>query len=412
MMGILIVLLFVIGIVPFNYRPDFIYVLAGRSVPIHQLLYFGFGLLFLIFSLIEVLLKKRLPLFIGLNLIFFSMLIISASLSSFDKREAIQSSLGTLLRGMAPGFLVYWIVFHDKKENLLIASVVLFGLVVSAIPIYEVLTGDYFIFSRLVNIFPPWNKIAAGAIGQPLPLAVLIGVMFPFALDGAVQKKTVFYFLSVFMMVTAVLLTYRRTGYFLVVFSSLSYLALMKPGRKMILAMLGSALLCGLFVAQVSPVRKIFVERFSTFGNWQDLKRTHRVQSYVISWNMARERPLFGIGTRQYGNKIPAKVEPVVGTEWSIGTPDSQYLRFLAENGIPGLLFFLGYAGWMLVTLYKGKAGPHGTALFLSVLVLMMGLVFIDGLYWPPIQYLAGIIMGLGLGVMDRRKLQSDFLRG
>src|SRR5439155_21062663 len=110
--------------------------------------------------------------------------------------------------------------------------------------------------------------------------------------------------------------------------------------------------------------------RFNYSNTLKEIQHSHRTQAYSVAWKMVQEQPLPGIGTRQYHNRY----REFANYKGAVDTPDSQYLRFLSENGFLGLIVFLGYMGYLIFQLFKDRNSFYGTGIFLSILSLSLGM--------------------------------------
>jgi hypothetical protein len=93
-----------------------------------------------------------------------------------------------------------------------------------------------------------------------------------------------------------------------------------------------------------------------------------RANLYENTLELIQERPWFGVGSggfeRAYGAHVQAKY-----TDWrtlSSGDPHNQYLFFLAEQGVLGLLAFLAF-----IVLTLADRGDGGRARIIAVGMLL-----------------------------------------
>ena len=98
------------------------------------------------------------------------------------------------------------------------------------------------------------------------------------------------------------------------------------------------------------------VERWQTIENYEeDTSAMQRIQSWGVSWNMAMERPLTGMGFRFGGMGYPWWVSYAnfEGPWQHILSPHSIYFGVLAQHGFGGLAVFLLLMGFTFSTLNR-----------------------------------------------------------
>ena len=123
--------------------------------------------------------------------------------------------------------------------------------------------------------------------------------------------------------------------------------------------------LAGLFASALalSPMARdriaLAVHELKAVGSAQELSSMGiRVVLYENTLELVRERPTFGVGSGGFGAAYAAHVQGKYG-DWrarASGDPHNQYLFFLAEQGVFGLLGFLAFIG--LAFADRGDDGP------------------------------------------------------
>lgn len=123
--------------------------------------------------------------------------------------------------------------------------------------------------------------------------------------------------------------------------------------------------LAGLFAGAlaVSPTAReriaLAVQEVKAVGSAQELSSMGiRVVLYENTLEIVRERPAFGVGSGGFGAAYAAHVQRKYG-DWrarASGDPHNQYLFFLAEQGVFGLLGFLAFVA--LAFADRGDGGP------------------------------------------------------
>jgi O-antigen ligase len=126
---------------------------------------------------------------------------------------------------------------------------------------------------------------------------------------------------------------------------------------------------------------------------------SHRAWVYRITGRILTEHPVLGIGTRQYEKdftKYATYFDPA-------NTPDSQYLRMAAENGLVGLAALIGFAVVLLSRLWRARDG-NGLAYFAACAVFLVTLAVLDGFYWPAPAMVFFTLAGVGAGRLERKE--------
>jgi probable O-glycosylation ligase (exosortase A-associated) len=145
------------------------------------------------------------------------------------------------------------------------------------------------------------------------------------------------------VIVHAVLMTYSR-GAMLSLLLVIPLLILRSRQKKFLIIGL---LVFGFFILPVLAGKEI-EERFLSIQQHEiDESANSRRMSWLAAWRIALDNPLFGVGIRnanlfsyQYGADVFGR------------TIHSQYLQILADNGFPGLAFYLLAAGTSLISLW------------------------------------------------------------
>jgi O-antigen ligase len=83
-------------------------------------------------------------------------------------------------------------------------------------------------------------------------------------------------------------------------------------------------------------------------------------------------------------------------------SPDSQYLRFLAEGGLLGLGVFLLFIGYVLKRIWTNMNTPNLLPYISSITAFAMAMFVNDSLYWPALQMTSLVIIGSAMALADR----------
>jgi len=395
-----------IGLIPFNFRPNWVVQVKSFSIPYHHILFSLSGIFLLMFSIATFLRKKTLPLFAILAGSLVFMMTLSSLFSQIDKFESFQTTLGFLFRGIAPGLAAYVLCRFESKDDGFFKTFVILGFLVAFASLFEPLSGKFFIFERKIidpNIaahYPPSRGFAVGALGQPLPLSALLVLLLPFSLAGWIRnRKNKFYMISSFVILSAIFMTFRRSGYFLGLWTGFSFLFLSGNIKKgIIYVSIFLVFMAGVCLS--SPfARKTIKSRFNISNTIEEIKVSHRTKTYGTVWAIVKKYPVLGIGTRQFYD-----LHELYSTyEGAIETPDNQYLRFLAEGGVLGFTVFIFFIGFLLSKFFSQRHSLLGRAYWMGLVNFSLVLIILDGLYWPATQMTFWVVIGAGMGRVDLR---------
>jgi O-antigen ligase len=149
--------------------------------------------------------------------------------------------------------------------------------------------------------------------------------------------------------------------------------------------------------APVSSSREIGTHLVGAFtstqafsSNESDFVRS-RLDAAKLSIKLFGEHPLFGVGWEQYGNYAAAELAPGVNA----GSTHDDYLRMLAELGIPGLLFLLTCIGALAVRFRRGNLSRAQLVAVGPLAAAAAGLFFITALETPAISLPLAVALGI-----------------
>ena len=148
----------------------------------------------------------------------------------------------------------------------------------------------------------------------------------------------------------AILATYSR-GAFVGVLAIAPFLFWHMRRKWLLIAL---AFIAVSVVGITAPER--LTERWQTIENYEeDTSAMQRIQSWGVSWNMATERPLTGMGFRFGGMGYPWWISYAnfEGHWQHILSPHSIYFGVMAQHGFGGLAVFLLLMGFTFLTLNR-----------------------------------------------------------
>lgn len=396
----------VAGLIPFNYLPNSGLTLGAARVPLTFLVFAPLGTAAFIRFAFWLKENGRFPTFFTLVAVFVASLAVSC-LFAPEKNAAVSTVAGFLLRSVAMAALAFVIASDDEKRALFMAWIPWVGAAVALGALAELAAGRYLIFERGLppgvhhrELWRPDLGIALGAIGQPLPLSAFLNAVFPLALWRWCQRRDGWTLAAPIIIGAAIFMTFRRTGYVVLAFSTI--VVLMSTDRKAAVRIVLGVAIVLIGLAAHPRSRKNLTERLNPSMTVKELSAGHRVEVYRTAGRFLREHPFIGIGTRQYEKQIAGYAT----YDNALGTPDNQYLRLLAENGLLGFSAFVGLCGFLLVSLWQNRAG-EGLPFFLSAAGFVATMVFLDGLYWPAPSMMFMAIAGAGMGRIERSRRET-----
>ena len=208
----------------------------------------------------------------------------------------------------------------------------------------------------------------------------------------------------------AILATHSR-GALLGLLAIVPFLFLRMRGK---LEMAGVAFL-GIVVVGVTAPEGL-VDRWKTIENYeQDTSAMQRIQAWGVSWNMALERPLTGMGFRNAGMGYDwwIRYAEFEGTWDHVLSPHSIYFGLLGQHGFGGLLVFLLLIGSTLLTLNRirktAKQRPHQIWLSEYAWALQVGMFgYLVAGAFLDVAYFSLLYAFIALAIIMRRELDES----
>jgi O-antigen ligase len=377
---------------------------GATSLPLARLAFTVPGIIFGTTATVYAIRHREFPLFFGLMLFLSASMFASSFLTDYNRAQALSTSVGFLLRGFAPAALIYFLVKYGGVEQRLKLFLVFLGAAVAFGALYEVVTHHFFLLPReMVHYDPaelwlPKYGFAVGAIGQPLPLSILLSLFFPFVLFSWGKVPRWVYIKVNVLVAACVFMTFRRSAYILFFLTILLRVLSLKEHRRTVFVWMSVfVFVAAMFVFSFRFSREMLLSRFSVRTTIHEIQNKHRGKVYGMVGEMFKGHPIFGWGTRQF----PVIYKAYASYRGAINTPDSQYLRFLVEGGVVGLVSFLLLMGYGLWGTFVNRVG-EGWPFFAAMVNFALALLIIDGLYWPAIQMVALVIMGAGVARSQR----------
>ncbi|MBV9080545.1 MAG: O-antigen ligase family protein, partial [Elusimicrobia bacterium] len=350
-------LLALVCLVPFNYMPYAAVPVGSSDVPLGWLIFFPAGAVLLLSAAWKFTRERSWPPFARWTLAIAASLLVSCAMAS-SKKLALSTAAGFVFRSVAVGWSGVLIGRDAGARERFIRWISIVAAVAAAAALFEIFTGHFFIFERALTpeqtpdeLWPPgMGGVAAGAIGQPLPLSAALNAALPLALWMWSRRPTFARFVPTLLILAATLLTFRRSAFVIMVGSVIVTLLLTK--RSLIKTAVGTILILIALIVAAPPTRMPFVWRFVPRSTIDELVHGQRTMVYRTAAKMVRSSPILGIGTRQFEKDYGRFAD----YEFPVNTPDSQYLRVAAENGLAGLTILVGFLFWLLRALWPANS--------------------------------------------------------
>ena len=390
-------------LVPFNFMPGAAISFRSMTVPVHYLIFFPAGALVLAHAAWTFWRERHVPRLMAWTLAL-SLSLLASSLIAPSKATALSTTAGFILRCAAAGWMGWLIGRDPARRDRFFVWMPLLALVVAAGAVYEPLSGHYFLFERQLKpglgwseLWRPWQGVAAGAIGQPLPLGAVLNMMLPVCLWQWNRKKSVVWAIPALVVMLAIVMTYRRSAY--VVMAGTLALALMRVDRRRARVLVASAVVLVAAALAVPRVRAHIETRFRPSFTVSELQGGHRTWVYQTTFEIVKAKPWLGIGTRQYESEYLKYAH----YDHAVNTQDSQYLRMAAENGLIGLAILVGFLATVVGTLWRLRE-DDGLPFLASCAGFALMLLVLDGLYWPAAGMTFFLIAGVGCARAEELK--------
>jgi putative inorganic carbon (HCO3(-)) transporter len=335
---------------------------------------------------------------------------------NFDKS---MESLQDYIKDAAIALLLVLLIRRISTLRNVIWTLLMVGLFVSLINIFQFYTGTftnaYYGFAQadmqsILGNTDDWR--IAGPIGDPNYFALILLVLVPMAMERTMnEKRLVLKILAGIALVAiflTVILTYSR-GAFVALIIVGGIMVLRTPGKPLPFLLIG-ALLVFLAIQFAPPnytarMRTIFSilpgnqERFS-----KDYSIDARSSEFIISLEMFKDNPLFGVGKNNYTSRyIEYSIKTGADPTRIATAPHNLYFEALAETGLFGFLIFMYIVYQMVFQLFSAhqklkeiKMHDKGKLLrgvIYGILAYLAGSLFLHAAYARYFWLLFGIAM-------------------
>lgn len=309
------------------------------------------------------------------------------------------TSLRGLVWYLCNGVVVFYVVLNSslvtERRDTLVNTLVGTTAVVGALAIAEMI--------RTVHSTGELVRLA-GTIGNPLLLAGLVVLVAPLAaarFRRAILRRRRLLFGALFLvLVLTGVLTFSRSGILALALGLGTYLA--RARWRWAAAVVGGWLLFTGAMnfagdTRLHPARAV-----------EDFQRRVETQMQVLD-RLTPTRLLVGTGARTLPSHVYAaavQADPTLAEGAYIPTRlENTYLTMLADHGVAGLVFFLGFLFGGLAFMFRSAARITDRAATDDLWATASGLVafaflmfFSDALYRFPLMLMFWAAMGLGIG--------------
>ncbi|MDX1415149.1 MAG: O-antigen ligase family protein [Candidatus Promineifilaceae bacterium] len=310
-----------------------------------------------------------------LMVLYLSVLLVSAAFST-NPEDSTSRILGLILEGLALYFLIINAIRTPQMVRWGIWAIVLAGLFMGSITLYQEVTGDYDNdFGGLAQVKSSEvdtgevdqfgreikRRRLSGTLGSKNRYAQVMVALLPFALMLIWSERNIWLKLlaavSCVPIVTGALLTFSRGAGIAIIFTIIMMLLLriIKPWHFLIFVIAGYLTVIAIIPEYIYRISTVVDLESIVEGNTQEAGGSIRSRSNVnlATFNIFLDHPLLGTGpgqtnqfTSQYGNEIGTYYRAIDSTRRA----HNMFLEELADTGVFGFVLFMSIA---LITMFQ-----------------------------------------------------------
>jgi O-antigen ligase len=360
-----------------------------------------------------------------------------ASLISAAQPDRVQESLLDYIKDSIIAVMLVVLIQRASMLRRVIWALLAAGIFMGTLSVFQYLTGNFlnnyggFAQAEWMNVVGGTDGYRlSGPVGDPNFYAQVMVVLVPLALERVLsERRTILRFLAGWaglVCAATVIFTLSRGG-FLALVVILVALTLIKPHRLYmipVMVTLGILLVSFLppkYLDSIFTLQDIFSSSPSGLRS-DDYSLRGRASENLAAWSMFRDRPLLGVGWRNYSyHYIDYAQEIGLAPSVTERAAHNLYLEVAAETG----LFGLGSFGLIILVMARSllkarkdfqQAGMKDmtsmvNAFAIGLLGYMVASIFVHAAYPRYFWLLAGIVMALPQLSAETIKSRSTKLR-
>lgn len=289
-------------------------------------------------------------------------------------------------------FLIGFFIIKDGPVNLesIFKLMVLTGLIIAVLGFLQLILVPDFEFLTAFGFDPHKYRLASTFL-DPNFTGAFLNITFLTALYLWAKYKEKKFLLAIFLILTAVILTFSRSAYLMFLVQIL-FFGFFRLKKLLFLTIIFFGLLYAFYMPFNQRVSGALV---------LDKSASERLDSWNTGFEIVQSHPFFGIG---FNNLRSYKFENNLNKIFSDNNNhsgaglDSSFLVILATSGIIGFIIYLAWWVKIFEEFAKLIKNPFKNELFLLVFSLAAGLFvdsqFINSLLFSPILLVIYIIFG------------------
>lgn len=367
-----------------------------------------------------------------LMVLYLGVLLVSAAFSN-NPANSTNRIFGYVVEGLALYFLIINAVRTPKVVRWGIWAIILAGLLMGSVSLYQELTGDYDNdFGGLAKVKSAevdtgevdqfGNEIKrrrlAGTIGSKNRYAQVMVVLLPIALMRFWAERKWYLRLlgavACIPILAGALLTFSRGAGLAIGFIVVAMLLLriIKPWQFLVIAVVGYLAVMAIIPEYLYRISTVVDLEAVAEGNVDQAGGSIRSRSNVnlATFNIFLDHPLLGVGpgqtneyTSEYGNEIGTFYRALDSTRRA----HNMFLEELSDTGLIGFLLFMSivlitmYQVWKLWCYYMARKQPEvaytAAGFFLGMLAYLATAMFLHlsyvRYYWFLLAFSAAFVM-------------------
>ncbi len=303
-----------------------------------------------------------------------------ALFGDYNRRQGLFTQLSYIVFFSLMVFNLMIVKNFKKTINYILFSISLSGFLVALYGFMQYIGLDYFIWQETVI-----SGRVISSIGQPnflasfllLSLGVSIATLFKFK---NIYLKLFFIIIIFFHLLTIYLSASRSAFIALILVFIISLFTLIKKRKNLLILFFSSLISCLIFI--ILFINYLPDNRFTQTFNFKEGSTLARKEFYATAFEIIKEKPVFGHGLEQAGNRFVAYYNP----DWALFSKVNDYpdrahnivLDLIINFGIIGFLIYLSifiYSIYFLLFKNKKKE-KYLYFIYLSIIAYIISLLF------------------------------------